>query len=139
MAAPNPVGRPTACTPELKEQARQYIYKYDDYGHVVPSAVGLCKILNVARSMLYRWADEEGNEFRDILDSIMDYQRFELTNKGLKGETNSVITKLMLTKHGYSDKQEIKAEVNDYTNLEGDDLDRKIKEMQQKLDDSSRD
>ena len=89
--------------------------------------------------MLYRWADEEGNEFRDILDSIMDYQRFELTNKGLKGETNSVITKLMLTKHGYSDKQEIKAEVNDYTNLEGDDLDRKIKEMQQKLDDSTRD
>ncbi|WP_415843310.1 terminase small subunit [Xenorhabdus thuongxuanensis] len=31
----------------------------------------------------------------------------KLINKGLTGDFNSTIAKMMLTKHGYSDKQEI--------------------------------
>lgn len=102
-----PAGRPTDCTPELIEQARDYVKDYHVvHGHIIPSAVGLCKVINVARSTIYRWAEEDGSEFKDILEEIKDYQHFDLTSKGLEGKFNPTITKLMLTKHGYSDKQD---------------------------------
>lgn len=106
-----PAGRPTDCTPGLIEKAWEYIgndkeKNYQFHQHVVPSIVGLCRVINISRSAIYRWAEEEGNEFKDILEEIMDSQHFELANKGLAGDTNAAITKLMLTKHGYSDKQE---------------------------------
>ena len=37
----------------------------------------------------------------------MKKQEKDLINKGLTGDFNSTITKLILTKHGYSDKQDI--------------------------------
>ena len=67
----------------------------------------LAVVLNVAKSSLYLWASEKGSEFSDIVSECNDSQEFELCNKGLKGEINSNITKLILGKHGYSDKQEV--------------------------------
>jgi hypothetical protein len=54
---------------------------------------------------MYKWAGEEGKEeFSDILDRIMQLQYIELTDGSLKGDLNGGISKLMLTKHGLSDK-----------------------------------
>jgi|APSaa5957512535_1039671.scaffolds.fasta_scaffold273654_2 hypothetical protein len=136
-----PAGRPTDCTSETTELAWTYIglddkTNYASHNHVVPSIVGLCRVLNIARSTLYEWSENTDTQFPDIFSEIKAAQLFELTNKGLAGDTNSVITKLMLTKHGYTDKTESKVDVNDYSSLEGDDLDRKIREMQQLLDKS---
>ena len=133
-------GPPTKYTPELEALAHAYLKDYEDvHGQAIPSAVGLAKILNVAQSTVYKWAEENDKELSDILGKLKDLQHETLVSKGLKGEFNSTITKLILTKHGYSDKQEIKADVNDYSALEGDELDRKIIEMQQKLDKSRED
>jgi len=38
-------------------------------------------------------------------------------NRALTGDYSATIAKLLLGKHGYSDKQEIKAEVKDITNM----------------------
>ena len=64
----------------------------------------MCKFINRSRSIVYEWRDKKLGEFSDILAQCMDNQHLELTNRGLKGDHNSAITKLMLTKHGYADK-----------------------------------
>lgn len=48
-----------------------------------------------------------------MLDDIISTQEQILLNRGLMGAFNSNITKLMLSKHGYSDKQEIDHQSSD--------------------------
>lgn len=98
-------GRPTKCTPELIEQARDYVLTYSEvHEHIIPSIVGLCRVLGVAKSSIYLWAAAENNEFSDIVEEINEYQHHDLVNGGLKGDLNPTITKLLLAKHGHSDK-----------------------------------
>lgn len=101
-------GRPSAYNKEVLEIANAYIDNFNtEYGHAIPSVVGLAKILRKSRECLYNWArDEEKKEFSDILENINTSQEFELINGGLTNELNSNITKLVLGKHGYSDKQD---------------------------------
>lgn len=101
------MARPTKCTPELIELAREYLTEYKDiHGHVIPSIVGLCRILGVAKSSIYLWAEVENSEFSDIVEEVNEYQHHDLVNGGLLGDLNSNIVKLILGKHGYSDKQD---------------------------------
>lgn len=100
-----PAGRPTNYTPELVQLARDYIQSHE--GDAVPSIAGLCCAINIHRSTAYAWAKDKDKEFSDILEEIMQKQENTLISKGLKSEFNSTITKLMLTKHGYHDKQDV--------------------------------
>jgi hypothetical protein len=107
-------GRPSKCTPELRADARAYITEFwDKHGHHVPSIVGMSIVLKVGETTLKDWANPDhasfNEEFSTISKDCMAAQHFHLTNKGLGNETNAQITKLMLTKHGYSDKQEVQA------------------------------
>ena len=66
----------------------------------------------------------------------MAKQEKTLVNGSLRGEMNPAISKMMLTKHGYSDKQEIDTNLNikdsvDLSQLSEDEL-RKLIEMQHK-------
>ena len=95
-------GRPTDYTPEMLELCRDYI---DNCPDAVPIIVGLCKHINRSSSIVYKWAkDEDKTEFLDILDEIMDLQHLGLVNGGLKAEFSAPVTKMMMTKHGYSEK-----------------------------------
>lgn len=98
--------RPTEYSKELEIKAREYIESFESNSDSIPSVVGLCKVINRARSTVYKWADEDDKKFSDILSELKEAQELALLNKGLSGEFNSTITKLILTKHGYSDKQE---------------------------------
>jgi len=110
-------GRPTKLTKEVIQQAWDYVDGFETHGHAVPSVVGLCKVINRARSTVYAWAEEENNDFSDILRAINENQELVTFNRALTGDYNASIAKLLLGKHGYSDKQEIKAEVKDITNM----------------------
>lgn len=110
-------GRPTKLSKEVIQQAWDYVDGFEAYGHAVPSVVGLCKVINRARSTVYAWSEEENNEFSDILRAINENQELVTFNRALTGDYNASIAKLLLGKHGYSDKQEIKAEVKDITNM----------------------
>ena len=112
-----PAGRPTKYTEELLAIAREYPYNFKSkYDHQFPSIVGLCKEIKVRSETVYQWAkDPAKTEFSDIVKEIMDMQHFELTQGGITGRFNASISKLILAKHGHSDKSEvdqnIKAEV----------------------------
>jgi len=99
----NPVGRPSLLTEELKAKAKEYIYSFEQQGDVIPSTAGLACWLGVAKSSVYLWADHD-SDFSDTLDSIQAKQEMLTLNKGMVGEFNSTIAKLVLANHGYSDK-----------------------------------
>jgi len=94
-------GRPTKYTPELLEECRKYLKDYN----TLPSIAGLAVRLDVSRDTLQTWAkDEDKPEFSDIYSKLMAMQEDELIRNGLMGHFNASITKMILTKHGYSDK-----------------------------------
>ncbi len=109
------VGRPTDYTPELLGKARAYLEEFKPESGVLPTIEGLALHLGISRQTVYAWRSEilEGTkelakpEFTDIVERILATQAKTLIEKGLSGDFNSSITKMMLGKHGYSDKQEI--------------------------------
>lgn len=101
----NKGGRPTKLTDELIVKAEEYIYDFRSNDDIVPSVAGLACYLDVARSTLYKY-EGESERFSDILERIGQKQEKMLINGGLMGDFNAPITKMMMTKHGYSDKQE---------------------------------
>ena len=102
-----PAGRPTKLTPAVIETSKDYLDNYETYGDVIPSMAGLSDAINVAISTVHLWATKEGTEFSELAKQIHNRQGKVLCNGGLKGDYNASIAKLMLTKHGYSDKQEL--------------------------------
>lgn len=101
-------GRPTDYSQETLVKTKDYFDNYEKYGDVMPSIAGLAIFLGTSRDTLYDWAkQEEKKEFSDMLREILTKQESVLFNKGLKGEFNSNITKLALTKHGYTDKSDL--------------------------------
>ena len=100
------MGRPTKYTKELEEKAYEYIENFSEYGDEIPSHVGICAAIGVAKSTLYLWAEQKKGKFSDILEKCNELQERELFNKGLNGTFNSNIVKLALGKHGYHDKQD---------------------------------
>ena len=99
-------GRPSKYTDELIEKAKGYISTYELQGDVIPSIAGLSSYLEITRTTLYAW-EKEYDEFSYILRAIKSEQEKVLLNNGLSGDFNSAITKLVLGKHGYHDKQDV--------------------------------
>lgn len=105
------MARPTKLTPELLQKA--YAYEYVTDGNKpewtitdqIPTIEGFALYLGVNRDTIYDWSSKE-KEFSDIVDDIKAEQASTLINKGLKGDFNSSIAKLMLSKHGYTEKTE---------------------------------
>ena len=104
------------CTKEMIELASDYAENYKDYGDTVPTIAGLSCEAGKHRETLMNWANSGGSDtcedanliqFFDIYNKIMAAQERRLVNGGLDGGFNPAVTKMILTKHGYSDKQEI--------------------------------
>lgn len=101
------MGRPSIYSEELLEKAVSYLVRYEEYGDEIPSNVGLAIHLGISQRILNYWAnDEDKKDFLHILDCIQSKQQQVLINKGLSNDFNSNICKLVLGKHGFSDKQE---------------------------------
>jgi len=102
----NPVGRPTKYSKALQERADKYIFEYIGLGDVIPSRAGLCCYLGVSKRVSYAW-ELIHPEFMHTLEKIEAEQERTTVNRGLDGTFNSAITKLVLSNHGYSDKQDL--------------------------------
>jgi len=101
-------GRPTKYTEDMLDKAHEYISGgYKDLSHAIPSVVGLAIHLNIAKSTLYLWAENKDHPFSDMLAFSNDSQELSLINGGLSGDLNPTISKLVLAKHGYAEKQEL--------------------------------
>lgn len=95
-------GRPPDYNDQTVEKAKEYLESCDKE---LPSLEGLAVFLEIHRSTVYDWK-EKYSDFSDILERILTEQAKRLMNNGLSGKWNSTISKLILTKHGYSDKTE---------------------------------
>ena len=111
MEEKNPVGRPSKLTRELVDKANFYMLSdFQTQGDAVPSHAGLCCYLGVVKSTIYEFCKVEndlGREFSNTLEAIKVKQERMLLSGGLLSTYNPQITKLMLSNHGYSDKQEV--------------------------------
>lgn len=102
------VGKPTAYTPALLKKAVAYANDYEEHGDKVPSNAGLAAALGLNPVTLRVWQkDPTKPEIKEIIDFIQGTQERLLLNGGLSSSMNSVIVKLMLHNHGYSDKAEV--------------------------------
>lgn len=101
------MSRPTLYTPEIVEKAWEYVNGgWITAGDKVPSVAGLACEIGIRRETCHVWANDPDNEFSNILKALAEKQERELVNNGLTGDFVAPITKMMLTKHGYSDRVE---------------------------------
>ncbi len=103
-----PAGRPSLYTPELLEAARAYVNDgWMDNGDAYPQISSLATYLKITRETVREWSvSGEKPEFSAIVEQLMQIQETTLFNQGVRGNFNPSITKLALTKHGYTDKSE---------------------------------
>ncbi|MEQ5075826.1 DNA-packaging protein [Providencia alcalifaciens] len=106
MATKTKMGRPSKFAESLVKAKEYLMGGYETVGDVVPSVAGLACYLGVSRKTVYEWV-KESTDLSDTLEGILAMQENKLINKGLTGDFNSTITKLMLANHGYSEKQEV--------------------------------
>jgi hypothetical protein len=110
-----PGGRPTDYSEQTLVDAQYYLDNYKDFDDVIPQIASLALHLGVRRETLWAWdQDPEKEEFSNIFESVKAKQEKTLVNGSLAGDMNPAISKMLLTKHGYSDKQE--TEVNHKNN-----------------------
>ena len=127
-----PAGRPTKYSQEILDKSLDYLENYEKYGDAVPQIAGLSVHLKIARETLYEWSKQDDKtEFSDIFKQILEAQHKALVSGGLLGDFNPVITKLMLSKHGYSERTTQDLNINNYSDLSDDELSRKLAELNQ--------
>lgn len=101
------MGAPTKYSQEVLETAIDYVINFGDYGDEVPTIAGLAMAIKTHRDTIYDWSKQEDKkEFSDIVKILMTNQERKLVNGGLNGSMNPTIAKLLLAKHGHSDKTE---------------------------------
>lgn len=116
----HPGGRPSEYSQELVEKAKEYLEECEDdeiqqtvgmsakgtelfKNKVIvniPTIEGLAYHLKINRDTIYDWC-KKFPEFSDIVEDLRAKQAKELINKGLSGDYNPTIAKVLLTKHGY--------------------------------------
>lgn len=138
-------GRPTKYSPELNARVDEYLAlcvdeestfhktqgeksdTYDRLLHVkLPTIEGFAQYIDVNKTTLYEW-DKKYPEFSNSLEKIKTEQYNRLVNKGLSGDYNSTIAKLILSSnHGMSEKTETESkvtmEVSNLSELSDDEL-----------------
>lgn len=95
---------------EMQKKADDYLLNYSALGDAVPSIEGLACHLGVCRATVKNWANMPVSDaYLATYEQIKALQARVTLNKGLTGEFNSAISKLLLHNHGYSDsvKQEL--------------------------------
>lgn len=107
------MARPTDFNSKILEDSWNYVQQFANDLRVkdkltvnLPTIEGLALYLEISRSTLYLW-QKEHKEFSDIIEILQQKQAQVLINNGLSGDYNPTIAKVLLTKHGYTDKQEI--------------------------------
>ena len=119
-----PAGRPTTYDETICDKAMAYIDSCEDTEEQVisgqsekatfyqqkirvnlPTIEGLALYLKSHKDTLYEWAKVH-SEFSDVLSYLRQKQAVALINKGLSSDYNQAIVKILLSKHGYYEKQE---------------------------------
>jgi len=92
------------CEDEIEEYHKTRGDKSDSFDRIVkvklPSIEGLAFFMGINKTTVYEW-ESSYEEFSNVIDKLRQKQASELINKGLSGDYNPTIAKVLLTKHGY--------------------------------------
>lgn len=92
------------CEDEIEEYHKTRGDKSDSFERIVkvklPSIEGLAFFMGINKTTVYEW-ESSYEEFSNVIDKLRQKQASELINKGLSGDYNQTIAKVLLTKHGY--------------------------------------
>lgn len=66
----------------------------------IPTIEGLAYYIKVNKTTIYEWRKVQP-EFSNLIDEMLDLQASMLINGGIAGTYSPVISKVLLTKHGY--------------------------------------
>ncbi len=100
------MARPTLYSEQIIIKAEEYLKTLPE-DEIVHSIEGLAEYLGITRPTIYDWESQvDKPEFSYIVEQVRQKQSKTLVNKGLKGDFNSSIAKVMMSKHGYHDKTE---------------------------------
>jgi len=99
------MARPSEYGPHIIEQAMAFIAEREEQ-EILPTVEGLALHLGISRDTVYEWSKVHP-EFSDIYERMMATQGDQLINNALVNKYNSSITKLLLSKHGYVERQDI--------------------------------
>lgn len=72
----------------------------------IPTIEGLAIVLKMHRDTMYQWANKYP-EFAQVLEDIRQKQIEQLMTKGLSGDYNPTIAKLLLMSHGYKENTDV--------------------------------
>ena len=118
-----PFGRPTIYSQDILDRAKLYVEdcvdnrervvlmvneekgytKYETRAIVnLPTIEELSYILKISKETIYAWCITH-KDFSDVINDLRSKQGMMLIKKGLSGEYNPIIAKLILVKHGYRD------------------------------------
>jgi len=113
FALGNKGGAPTKYNQDVVKTTLDYLENFSKYEfNEIPSITGLSRALDISDDTLQRWnKQKEKKEFYGILQKILKKQHDVLISKGLSGEFNSNICKLVLGKHGYHDQSKIEQKI----------------------------
>jgi hypothetical protein len=107
MEKKNLGGRPSKLDEEMYNKAELYISgDWEITGDLIPSMEALAIYLNVSRSTVKLWASSD-ERFSAITDVLKATQAVKVMNKGLSGDFNSTISKVILAQHGITEKTEV--------------------------------
>lgn len=117
------MARPSILNEEMLEKAGEYLKHRMDNVELtekgalafvevqLPSVVDLALYLGVNKGTIYDWVNTESprynEEFSDIVKDVLAEQEKRLINNGLGGMYAPKVVGMILSKHGYSEKQEI--------------------------------
>ena len=91
----HPGGRPTKYTPDMVDRLEGYMHNCPDE---LPSKSGFAIFVGVHVNTLDNWSRKH-SEFLWALRRLHTLQESELINKGLAGQYNSTICKLILSRN----------------------------------------
>ena len=101
------MGRHCSYNEEHLSLARDYVNNWKQYG-AIPQIARLALHVGISKDCLYDWEKRpELGDFSDVCARVRMLQEGELVDGGLTRVYDSSLAKLMLMKHGYSEKQEV--------------------------------
>lgn len=98
-----------SCVDEIKQVVTGESDKFTTYKEKtivkLPSIEGLARYLKISKDTIYAW-EKIHPKFSYVLHTLRSEQADRLINMGLSGDYNPVISRMLLSKHGYAERSE---------------------------------
>ncbi len=102
-----PAGAPTKYSEDVLKLAYDYVERWAEFG-TVPQIARLALHCGISKTALYEWIKRpDRKELADVYARVKAMQEAALIDGGLTRDYDSSLSKLLLKKHGYDDKQEV--------------------------------